>query len=301
MAMGTVVDVTVVCLDEKEAKGHFAAAFGEMARLDELLGSHDQRGEVRAVNDGAYPDGVRVSAEVFDLVRRARDIGSTTGGAFDVTVGPLMRIWPFERGGPPPKPALILETLGAVGWDKLALDEPGSRIVFRRRGMSLDLGGIGKGYAVDRAAGILAARGVGAGIVNAGGDIRVWGAKPGGEPWRVGIQHPREPDKLLGVLTVTGRAVVTSGDYEKNFTWEGRVYAHILDPASGRPAEGMRSATVVADRAETADAWATALVVLGPVKGWALLDRHPGLQAVTVDAAGEVRVSPGLTDAFRRE
>jgi thiamine biosynthesis lipoprotein len=302
MHMGTVIDVTIVCRDEKEAEGHFGAAFGEMARIDELLGSHEQKGEVHAVNTGAYPDGVGVSAEVFSLVKRARDIGAASGGAFDVTVGPLMKIWPFEQGGPPPEPGLILETLGAVGWGKLVLDEPGSRIIFRRPGMSLDLGGIGEGYAVDRAVEILAARGVAAGIVNAGGDLRVWGLKPPGkEPWKIGIQHPRRPDRFLGVLTMTGRAVVTSGDYEKNFTWGGRRYAHILDPATGRPAEGMQSVTVVADRAETADAWATALIVLGPEKAWALLERRPDLQAITVGAGGEVRVSPGLADVFRRE
>jgi thiamine biosynthesis lipoprotein len=298
MLMGTVVEITVMATDQKRADRDLAAAFAEMERLDELLGSHGQRGEIWRLNETGYPDGAEVSEEVFGLLLRARAKGMETGGAFDCTVGSLMRLWSFETGGRVPDPAAIKEELKRVGWDKLAFDEKSRRITFLRPGVRLDLGSIGKSYAVDRAYELLRTRGVTAGLVNAGGDIRAWGRKPpDNAPWKIGIQHPRRPDALLGTLTLTDQAVVTSGDYERNFVVDGKLYHHILDPATGYPSQGLESVTMVAGTAEAA--CSTGLMAMGPVKARRFLAEHSGSEGVMVDAAGSVFVTPGLADAWR--
>ncbi len=298
LLMGTIVEITVASDDEKKATAGMDAAFREMERLDNLLGCHEQNGEIHALNERGYPYGFTVSGEVYGLIRRAEGIGRETGGAFDITVGGLMKLWSFETGGRVPEGDELARTRRSVGWSKLAFDDAERKITFLVPGVSLDLGGIGEGYAVDRAYGILTGRGISSGIINAGGDLMVWGGKPDGSPWKVGIQHPRRTEELLGIVTVTDRAVVTSGDYEKCFTAAGKRYHHILDPATGYPAQGVVSVTVVADTAEVADAYATALVVMGSERAKKFLAGHPALQAVVVDGAGSVFATEGLKSAF---
>ena len=190
---------------------------------------------------------------------------------------------------------------GMSGWDKMVLDEARQGIIFTVEGLELDLGGIGKGYAVDRACDLLRERLVVAGIVNAGGDLRLWGQKPGGDPWVVGIQDPRRRDRVTSRLTITDRAVATSGDYERKFESGGRVYNHILDPDTGYPADGVRSVTVVAGTAEEADAYATGIFVMGPGDGRRFLEEHPDIEGIIVDAGGGSFVSRGLMDVHDLE
>jgi thiamine biosynthesis lipoprotein len=297
--MGTWVEIRLYDPDERKAAADTADAFAEMARLDELLGGYEQRGAVHELNRSGSPDGVILPAEVFDLLQRARRVGADTAGAFDITVGSLMRLWSFETGGKVPSREALARALPLVGWDRLRFDPAARRVTFTRPGVAIDLGGIGEGYAVDRVHDLLAGRGHRAGLINAGGDMRVWGRKPDGGLWTIGLQHPRGKDALLGTLTLTDRAVVTSGDYEKTFTEAGRDWHHILDPSTGYPSTGLASVTVVGPTAEYADACSTALMVLGPSGARRFLDRHAEIQAVLVDDKGGVFISPELADAWR--
>lgn len=295
--LGTMVEISLVGRDREAVGEALEAAFREVERIDTLLGSHGQGGELERVNREAHPGGAAVSRELLDRLLVARRLGQEAAGAFDPTVGPLMALWDFEGGGRVPGEEEIRRARGSVGWDKLLLDEAASRVVFTVPGMKLDLGGTGQGYAADRAADLLRGRGLPGGIVNGGGELVIWGRRPDGGPWRIGIQHPRQPERLLGTLTLTDRAVATSGDYERFFTAGGRRYAHILDPATGFPAEGCQSVTVVAARAEEADILSTAALVLGPVRGRRLLEEH-GAEGIIVDAEGGVHVTPGLAASF---
>jgi thiamine biosynthesis lipoprotein len=297
-AMGSVVEISVVAADERAADEHLAAAFAEIDRIDALLGSHGQQGEIRSLNERGHREGVRLGDETAALLGRARDVGRATGGAFDVTLGALMRVWDFDHGGRVPSAAELDEARGRSGWDRLFLGPDGSAS-FDRAGVSVDMGGIGQGYGADRAGRVLRSRGVAAGLVNISGDLLLWGAKPDGSPWQVGIQHPRQPEALLGTLRVDrDAAVVTSGDYERNFTAAGVTYAHILDPATGRPAAHFRSVTVVAPTAEEADVLATAISAMGPARAGDYLAAHPAVGVITVDSGGTLFVSPSLQDAF---
>jgi thiamine biosynthesis lipoprotein len=159
--------------------------------------------------------------------------------------------------------------------------------------MNIDLGGIAKGYAVDRAFELLKGLGYRNLVVNAGGDLRVGGSKPDG-PWSIGIQHPRDPEKILARISVSDTAVATSGDYEKFFIHQGKRYHHILNPKDGFPAEGCQSVTILAKDAATADALATAIFVLGPEKGYALCQRLEGVDCLIIDKEGNITLSPGL-------
>ena len=228
------------------------------------------------------------------MLAAALDWSRRTGGAFDPTTAALLDLWDILSGPhPPPSPEQLAAARQEVGWRRLVLSADHRRVDLG--GTALDLGGIAKGYAIDRAAQALRRSGVRDFLVNAGGDLFVAGSK-GGDPWRVGIQHPRSPEELLQVVSPVDGALVTSGDYERSFTWEGTLYHHILDPRSGEPARDCQSVTVWAATAIDADALATAVFVLGPAEGLALVEGQPDAEALVVTAAGEVRESSG----FRR-
>jgi thiamine biosynthesis lipoprotein len=186
----------------------------------------------------------------------------------------------------------IKETLNLVNFRNLKILY-GGQISLRKKGMNIDLGGIAKGYAVDRAFAILQGLGYRNLVVNAGGDLRVGGSKPEG-PWSIGVQHPRDPEKIMARISVSDIAVATSGDYEKFFIHQGSRYHHILNPKNGFPAEGCQSVTVLHKEATTADALATAVFVLGPERGYALCQRLEGVDCFIIDNEGNVTVSPGL-------
>lgn len=302
LIMGTIVEVTISGSDREKSMDDMDAALREIERLDKLLGNYDQSGDIGLLNEAGYPGGVQVSKEVFSLLERARLISKETAGAFDITVGGLMRLWSFEKSHSVPEDQSLDLALNGVGWEKMILDEENNRIILDHPRTNIDLGGIGKGYAVDAAYRILRDRGVEAGIINAGGDLRVWGENPiRSGPWVIGIQHPRKPDELLGVMKLTDTALVTSGDYEKNFMIEDKLYHHILDPVTGYPTEGIQSVTVAAGTVEKADAYATALMVMGPKKAERFMAGIPGTEYIIVDSNGGILLSQGLKSVFQEK
>ena len=272
----------------------------EMKRLEGLLSRFDAGSEISRLNRSAGLRPVKISRETFELLGRAAKISLLSGGAFDITVGPLAKLWDYKHAACAPEDAAIRKALDLTGFQHLMLEAGGMTAALKMPGQMIDLGGIGKGYASDRAMNVFRRYGVNSAFTNIGGNVSTLGPKPDGLRWQVGIRHPREADALIGAVGVIDQSVVTSGDYERYFIdREGKRRHHLLDPATGYPAEsGLISVTVVHTSAMLADALSTAIFVLGPEKGLALLSRFPPAQAVLVDADMAVQVTKGLRDCF---
>ncbi len=276
-------------------------ALVEFTLVDSLMSRYSAASEASRI--GAQAGGGRafVASEfVIEVIERSEYFARATGGAFDPTVGALSVLWDFPEAVAPPADVSIDSALALVGYQDLVLD--GNRVYLRRRGMRLDLGAAAKGYAVDRAVSALKEAGVLAGLVEAGGDIRFWGQKPDGEPWRFGIRHPRVPDCTVLSADVGLPSLATSGDYEQTFDYEQISYHHILDPATGRPARGAVSATAWATSALDADILSTALFVMGPEESMRLvegLDEVEALMFYETDGRLEYVYSPGLSGSLQ--
>ncbi len=286
--MGTLVEIAVVHRDEARAYTALRDAFSEMERIEGVMSAHREDSELSRLNREGYPGPVAVSLELFEIVRKGIQWSRKTQGAFDVSVGPLLKLWPLYRAEKIlPTGDAVAEALQAVGWEKVLLDSGGQTIRFRVPGMALDLGGIAKGYVIDRAVEELREAGIRSALVNAGGDLYAMGRKPDGAAWRVGVQHPRRRGELIAVLEAHEVAVVTSGDYERYFLKDGRRYSHIVDPRTGFTARGTASVTVVGPNATDADALATGVLVLGPEEGLRLVETLPGFEAAILSEAAE--------------
>jgi thiamine biosynthesis lipoprotein len=268
-------------LDASLAESAFSAALAELGRIERLATVHSDSSEIALLGRGAGAGPVPVSQDLDRILEAATEVARASGGAFDPTIGPLVRAWGFPDAPHLPDSSAIAGATALVGWERCARTEGGWSLA--EPGLSLDLGGVANGYAVDRAADRLAGMTSGC-LVSCGGDLAVRGARPGRPAWVIGVEDPREPSRLILKLRVPGgRAVSTSGDYQRFFEADGVRYHHVLDPRTGRPSHGLRSATVVGPNAVLTDAWATAAMVLGPVEGLAALEAHPDLEGVLVE------------------
>jgi len=239
-----------------------------------------------------------VPSELLEIIARGVAIGRLTGGAFDISYAGVGRLWEFKTRPPRVPTRSEIETgLSNVGSDRIVID-PDAGTVDLPSGMRVGLGGIAKGFGVDRAMQVLLDHGIEHGVVNAGGDLKALG-RDGDAPWEIAVKHPRDRAQVIAVLRVSNSAMVTSGDYERFFEHQGRRYHHILDPRTGYPSQGAMSATVLAPSAEFADALATALCVMGPETGMPLIERLRRVEAIVIDMAGEPHASTGLQTSLR--
>ncbi len=296
--------VTVSIFDQipaEDAEQALTAVFAEMERIESLLSVHEPHSDVARINREAGKM-VAVAPETFQVVTTALEFSRFSGGAFDITIGPLRDYWKEveEQHRELPEPAEVASLQELVDYRQVELDTelPGVRLV--QEDMALDLGGVAKGYAVDRGAEVLRKHGLESAMVDAGGDIAVVGYRPGGEDYRIGVQHPRQEGAVMAVLEISDTMVMTSGDYQRYIELEGQRFHHIIDPNTGYPARsGVISATVVGDRALEVDMMATALVVLGWERGQELLLEQDHLQGLLLGEDQDRWVSPGLEDAVR--
>ena len=293
--MGTRVSVELWHANEDEARALVERVLEEYRRIDAAMSTYKPDSEISEVNAGAAAGPVHVGAELFALIGRAQALAAASEGAFDITYDSVGYLYDF-RARRRPGDAAIEAGLAAVDYRNVALDRDALTIRFRAPGVRINLGGIAKGYAVERGAEILRAAGVEHALLNAGGDTRVLGDRRG-QPWIVGIRHPRANDAVVTRLPLVDEAISTSGDYERFFEENGERYHHIINPATGRPTEGILSVTVVGPDATLTDGLSTALFVLGVERGLKTLAEFPGYDAVFIDAAGTLRYSPGLTPA----
>ncbi len=297
VVMGTFSRVVVIAKSQRAAQRCLEAAFEVQNRIESLMSDFRDDSELSKVNRLAAQGPVPVSEMTFEVLQQAVRFSRLSGGAFDVTVGPLVDLW--RKAGEtdvPPAPEALAEARGKVGSDKLILDEKNRTVRFAAEGMRVDLGGIGKGYAVDKAVEAMRKCGALGGMVDLGGNIRCFGQPPQGqEHWRIGLQDPNvAPDEFGGtkpllVLALTNESVATSGDYRRFVKVQGQKQSHIIDTASGKGANKLVSDTIIAPDATTADALSTAVNVLGPQAGLALVERLPATAAILIPAGKDAQ------------
>src|SRR6266571_1413500 len=265
-----------------EDRGHIEAAseeaFQEVRRLDRMLSNYRPESEWSEVNRHAAERPVKVSAELFQLLSACVEYSRQSEGAFDISVGPLMKVWGFYKGsGHLPHRAEVRGTLTKVGYRNILLDAGNRTVRFARPGVELDPGGIGKGYAVDRMVDVLRKDGIASALVSASGSsIYALGAPPGEAGWKVRIRDPKNEAKTVTEVTLKDESMSTSGSYEKFFMAEGKIYSHIMDPRTGFPATGMLSASVIAPRTLDSEAWTKPFYING--RAWAAKHNSKGFR-----------------------
>jgi thiamine biosynthesis lipoprotein len=264
--MGSVYRVAAYGEDRAILASAVRGAFEEARRVDQLLSNYKDDSELSKINRLAADGPVEISAEMADLIRSCLEYSQASEGAFDITVGPLMKVWGFYRGeGSLPGRFTLWRTLRKTGYQNLELDPEGKRVRFLRSGMELDPGGIGKGYAVDRMAAVLVRFGVASAMISAGTSSMYALGTPAGEPrgWRVEIRDPKDSKRTVAEVFLADESMSTSGSYEKFFEVDGKLYSHIMDPRTGMPAEGVFAVSVISPRTLDSEAWATAFFVNG--------------------------------------
>jgi len=304
--MGTYTHVVVVTDDSASVAGAALAAQGQFTRIDSLMSNWTETSEVARLNREAAKGTTRVQAEVSRVIATSLDVWRQSDGANDITVEPLVRAWGFLGGRPHvPTEEEARAAFRRVGAQQLQFDRNTQTLRYTNDGVKIDLGGIAKGYAVDVVADTLRARGVVDALVDISGNMRALGHPAGSDSWRIGIRDPRDRVPYFARVLLHDDAISTSGKYEQFVAANGRTYGHIMDPRTGRPAEGLISVTVISASAMTCDAWDTPLFVLGPAEARNEAKRRDDLSAViVVPGAGDVDtvwVESSLRDRFELE
>ena len=273
----------------------------EIMRLENTLSRFVPQSEISKVNKSAGKNCENLSFDTYELLSRAVELSKNSQGLFDVTIGPLVDLWNYKYASEVPAEAKIHEVNHFVNYRDLVLNPHKRTARLRCSRQSIDLGAIGKGFASDRFIEILKKYGITSAFTNIGGNVSTLGNKPDGSPWCVGIRHPRDGNRLIGAVTVSGKSVVTSGDYERYFIdCDGKRRHHILDPTTGYPAEsGLISVTIIADSAMNADALSTGVFVAGLEKGLLILEKYPEVEAVIVDSSLRVYTTRGIRCCFQ--
>jgi thiamine biosynthesis lipoprotein len=290
--MGTRVHAELWHDDPALAGRVLADIMAEMRRIDRAYSTHRDDSDLSELNRRAPAGWVPVSAEMIHLLEESRRMSELSGGAFDVTYASAGRFYDY-REHLRPDDATLRAAVEAIDYRYVEADAANARVRYRRPEVYVDLGGIAKGYAVDRAIAILRGAGIEHGAVSAGGDTRIVGDRRG-EPWKVGIRDPRRDGAVSAVLPLFDTAVSTSGDYERYFEEDGVRYHHILDPQTGKSSRGARSVTILGPNATLTDGLSTSVFVLGAEAGLALIDRLEGVDAIVIDGEGRLFYSKGL-------
>jgi thiamine biosynthesis lipoprotein len=299
--MGSRWDITLVANDSLTATRNIDTVITEVTRIENLISDWRSYTQISKVNQQAGIAPVVVDPEVFALTERAIQLSELTNGAFDISFAAMDRIWKFDGSMTEmPSPEAIRNSVRNVGYQNIVLDKAKSTIFLKKKGMKIGFGALGEGYAADRCRRMMLDRGIKAGIVNGSGDMSTWGRQPNGAPWTIGITNPLHRDTLFAVVPLRKPSVVTSGSYEKFVVFNGKRYAHIINPKTGYPATGVSSVTVFGPSAERANGFSTSMMVLGKDAGLKLIRRYPDYQYILITDAGNIIASPGLGIKQRR-
>lgn len=290
--MGTRVDVELWADDAAKAELVINDAMAAMEQVDWMMNPLDPDSELSAVNRAAYDQPVQVPEDIYTVVKRALFYSAVSDGAFDISFASVGQFYDY-RAGQAPSDELVSQHREQINYKAIVLDADNKSIGFTVEGLQLDLGGIAKGFAVDRAIEVLQRAGIVAGFVSAGGDSRILGDY-GDRPRMIGIKHPRKKDEFAVMIPLSNTAISTSGDYERFFMDGDTRVHHILDPQTGRSSGKVQSVSVLAKQAIDSDALSTTTFVLGVEKGLALIDSLPGVEAIIIDADGRLHYSRGL-------
>jgi thiamine biosynthesis lipoprotein len=305
-AMGTEIVFSIFTADAAKTDRAFEAAFDEIRRIERLMTDWQRVGEPKSdvvlINEAAGKRAVKVSAETLAVITKSLDMSKRSEGAFDVTFAAMRGLWKFDEDldKSVPPAAEIARRRKLIDWRAVVVDAKAGTVKLKRAGMRLGLGGIAKGYAVDRGAEVLRREGFKDFMVQAGGDLYVSGRK-GAANWMVGVRNPRGGARdIIAKMPIEDHAFSTAGDYERSFVLDGKRYHHIIDPKTGYPATASRGVTIFAPTAFLADALDDAVFILGPKKGLALVDSFPDCAAVIVDADNQVWTSKALEGKLQR-
>lgn len=285
--MGSVFEISLVGTDSASLENQIQLVIDEIERIENLISEWRPNTQISEVNRNAGIRPVKVDREVFELTRRAISYSILSDGAFDISVAALDKIWRFDGNMDAlPSDAAVQNSVTKVGFEKIELDSIASTIFLKQSGMKIGFGSIGKAYAADRGRHILQEMGVKGGLINASGDIALWGKPPEKKSWSIGISDPEKPYKITRKLRMKEGAVATSGNYKKYVMFNGVRYSHIINPRTGYPATELASVTVIGPMAEFANALSTSVMVLGVKKGLKLMERYPQYRFVMITAKG---------------
>jgi thiamine biosynthesis lipoprotein len=299
MHMGTLVTITAVASDNEAGHKAVQAGFNEIKRLERLLSTWIPESELSQVNAEAGRRPMTVSRETMDLVVRSMEITRLTEGGFNIAVGPAVEAWSVTDRQHIPSDEELQRLKSLVDVTRIQVDVGAQTIFLPHKGMKIDVGGIGKGYAADRAAEEMKKAGAQGGVVALSGDIKTFGAPPDAAGFPVGIKHPRKEGAVIAIIDLQDEAISTAGDYERFFERDGVRYHHILDPQTLQPARSCQSVTVIGKEGVMVDGLDTGIFVLGPERGMALVERLSGVEAVIIDGQGRMTVSSGLRSRLR--
>ena len=300
--MGSRFELTIVAEDSLKAEQYIDTAIAEISRIENLISDWKTTTQIAEVNQNAGIKPVKVAREVFEFTQRSLYFSKLTNGAFDISYAAMDKIWRFDGSMTKmPSEEEIKNSVAKVGYKNVELDSVACTIFLKLKGMKIGFGAMGKGYAADKARQLMELKGVKAGIINASGDLATWGKPPHGKVWRIGVTNPFNEEKVIAVLPLKRQAVTTSGSYEKYVEFNGKRYAHIINPVTGYPATGLISVTVVGPNAEMANGFSTSIMVLGQEKGLALLRQFPDYSAVIITDDGKVVKSGNFKEKVKEK
>lgn len=294
--MGNRFEISVVATNRSGAKVCIDGAVEEIRRIEKLLTTFNESSQTNLINRHAGLRPVKVDKEVFDLIKRSKKISELTQGAFDITYGSIdKRFWNFDQTIthlPDRQTAKNLVRL--INYKNVVLDQNNLTVFLKEKGMRIGFGGIGKGYAAEKAKILLKEMGIESGIVNAAGDLTAWGYQPGGKPWTIGIADPNITRNAFSYLELTNTSIATSGNYEKFVLIDGKKYSHTIDPKTGYPVTGIKSVTIISPNAEIADAMATPVMIMGIQVGIDMINQLNGIECIIIDDANTIHTSSNV-------
>ena len=294
--MGNHFGISVVSDDEQWAEERIDMAIEEVRRIEKKLTTFKDESETNLINHNAGIQPVWVSEEVYQLIERSIRISKLTQGAFDITYGSIDKsLWNFDKNMKVlPDPKVAKQMVRLINYRNIILDRERQTVFLKEEGMRIGFGGIGKGYAAEKAKEIMKSAGVKSGVVNASGDLTAWGYQPDGRPWTIGIIHPDVKDLPFSYMNITNRAVATSGNYEKFVVIDGKKYSHTINPKTGLPVRGIESVTIISPNAELCDALATPVTIMGVKAGLFLIDQLKGVECVIIDDDNRLYTSQNI-------
>jgi len=294
--MGNAFEFAVVADDKKIANRQIEVAIDEVKRIEKLLTTFSDDSVTSEINRKAGIEEVIIESEVFDLITRCINISNLTQGAFDISYGSFdKRFWNFDTNMKElPSKENAKKAVALINYKNIILNKEKQSVFLARKGMRIGFGGIGKGYAADRAKRIMKAHGVENGFVNAAGDLNAWGVQENGRPWTIGIADPNQKHNLLSSLALTDAAIATSGNYEKYVIIDGKKYSHTIDPKTGYPISGIKSVSIITKNAELADALATPVTVMGIKAGLYLINQLNGVECIVIDDNDHIYTSNNI-------
>jgi len=283
--MGNRFEITVVGDDPLWVDKRIDDAVEEIKRIEKLFTTFDESSQTNLINHKAGIAPVKVDREMYDLIERSKKISTITQGAFDITYGSIdKRLWNFDKTMTSlPDPQTAKQLVRLINYRNVILDEKNCSVFLKEKGMRIGFGGIGKGYAAEKAKSLLQQKGVKSGIINAAGDLTAWGHQPNGKPWTIGIADPNTTKQAFSFLEITNTSIATSGNYEKFILIDGKKYSHTIDPKTGLPVRGIKSVTIICPNAEIADAMATPVMIMGIKTGLDMLNQIKGIAGIVID------------------